>query len=245
MRDCLYRLSLVFLYMGVVKMIPNWVRVLISESKEDVEPLEEKLMRKNSKTIYRKLNNKVIERPVSEQKFQTEYDINHDDFENIYKLPFLVTIDSKTRAFQFKINHNIYYTNKKLNQIKYKESPRCSFCNDHDETLKHLFIDCKFVKPLWNSLQSLLNYTFTDEEKLFGLYEKIDDDNFDLISHITIITKQCIHLCRYANSKPTFEQINAKIVEIENIEYRIALKNKKLERHLIKWKLFSSYNLAE
>ena len=235
----------VLLYMGVVKMIPNWVRVLISESKEDVEPLEEKLMRKNSKTIYRKLNNKVIERPVSEQKFQTEYHINHDDFQNIYKLPFLVTIDSKTRAFQFKINHNIYYTNKKLNQIKYKESPLCSFCNDHDETLKHLFIDCTFVKPLWNSLQSLLNYTFTDEEKLFGLYGKIDDNNCDLISHITIITKQCIHLCRCANSKPTFEQINAKIVEIENIEYKIALKNKKLERHLTKWKLFSSYKLAK
>ena len=49
----------------------------------------------------------------------------------------------------------------------------------------------------------------------------------------------------YANSKPTFEQINAKILEIENIEYTIALKNKKLERHLTKWKLLSSYELAK
>ena len=121
-----------------------------------------------------------------------------------------MTIDSKTRAFQFKINHNIYYTNKKLYQIEYKESPKCSFCNEHDETLKHLFVDCSFVKPLWNSLQCLLKCTFTDEKKLIGLYKKVDDTTCDLLSHITIITRQCIHLCRYANSKPSFDQINAK-----------------------------------
>ena len=150
------------LYMGILKMIPNQVRALILESTDKIERLEEQLMSTNSKTIYRKLNNKIIERPVSEQKFQLEYHINQEDFENIYKLPFLVTIDSKTRAFQFKINHNIYYTNKKLYQIKYKESPKCSFCKEHDETLKHLFIDCTFVKPLWNSLQCLLKYIFTN-----------------------------------------------------------------------------------
>ena len=107
-----------------------------------------------------------------------------------------------------------------------KETSNCSFCNEHIETLRHLFIDCRYVKLIWNDLQTLFNETLSDEQKLFGLFEKIDDNAFDLLSHITILTKQCIHVSRMVSSKPTYRQVMRKISEVE-------IKDIKLVRRLV------------
>ena len=208
---------------------------MISRATEQtqIETIESILEKKNSKTIYRKLNQKCVVRPTSELTLQKDYDIAQDKWGNIYKLAFLVTIDSKTQAFQFKINHNIYFTNEKLHELGiYKDTPNCSFCNEHTETLRHLFIDCSIVKMIWNDLQALLNEKLTGEQKLFGLFEKIDDTAFDLLNHITIITKQCVHVSRMVSTKPTCRQVIKKISEVENIEYQIAVRNAKLNLHL-------------
>ena len=236
------------LYRGIISSIPRNIKDMISSASEDIdsENTESLLTKKNSKTLYRSLNRKSIERPTSEEKLQTEYNIRHNNWDNIYKLPFLVTIDTKTRAFQFKINHNIYFTNKKLYEFGINnESPNCTFCSEHIETLKHLFIDCKHVRVIWNDLQTLLNEQLNDEEKLFGLFEKIDDNSSDLISHITIIVKQVIHVSRMASSRPSLRQVIRKISEVERIEYQIAIRNSKLARHLTKWMKWSSINLED
>ena len=234
------------LYRGIIASIPRQMKNMISESTEQIqiEETEIKLEKKNSKTVYRKLNRLCIERPTSELALQRDYDITQDKWENIYKLPFLVTIDTKTRAFQFKINHNIYFTNKKLYELGInKETPNCSFCNEHIETLGHLFVDCRYVKLIWNDLQTLFSEILTDEQKLFGLFEKIDNSSFDLLSHVTIITKQCIHVSRMASSKPSYRQVMRKISEVENIEYQIAVRNAKLDVHLRKWSKWHNSDL--
>ena len=112
------------------------------------------------------------------------------------------------------------------------------------KTLRHLFIDCKYVNWIWNDLQALLNENFKDEEKLFGLYEKIDDSSSDLTSHITIIFKQVIHVSRHTSSKPSLKQVIRKIAEIERIEYHIAKKNSKLDRHFRKWTKWNSIDFT-
>ena len=93
-------------------------------------------------------------------------------------------------------------------------------------------------------MQALLNENFKDEEKLFGLYEKIDDSSSDLTSHITIIVKQVIHVSRHTSSKPSLKQVIRKIAEIERIEYRIAKKNSKLDRHFRKWAKWNSIDFT-
>ena len=184
---------------------------------------------------------RVIERPTSEQKLQVEYCIaDTDTWKNIYKLPFMVTIDTRTRAFQFKITHNIYYTNKKLNMLKMRDTPECSFCKEHEETLKHLFIECKYVKTIWNDLQNECNVSLSDNEKLFGLYENIDDKSYDALSHITIMVKQCIHKSRLAQKIPVFREVKAMIRSIEETERDIAIRTAKLEKHLNKWQNVNS-----
>ena len=226
-------------YRGLTSALPIGIKeqLATAEVHTDWEQnIIRSLEKKNSKTVYRKLLKEIIERPTSEQKFQIEYLIGDTNaWGNIYKLPFMVTIDTKTRVFQFKITHNIYYTNKKLSMLKIRQTPECSFCDEHEETLKHLFLECKYVKTIWNDLQNLCNVSFSDNDKLFGFYQNVDDKSYDVLSHITIIVKQCIHRSRLAPKIPTFQEVKAKIIETEQTERDIALRNAKLEKHLNKW----------
>ena len=43
-----------------------------------------------------------------------------------------------------------------------------------------------------------------------------------------------------ASTKPSFKQVLRKISEVERIEYQIAIRNNKLERHLKKWNKWHS-----
>ena len=234
-RDKNLHISDFLTYTGITSAFPKWFKDQLASAgapTDSEQNILRSLEKKNSKTVYRKLIKEVVERPTSEQKFQVEYLIGGTNtWVNIYKLPFMVTIDTKTRVFQFKINHNIYYTNKKLNTLKMRETPECSFCNEHEETLRHLFIECKYVKTIWNDLQNLCSVSFGDNDKLFGFYEKIDDKSYDVLSHITIIVKQCIHRSRLAPKIPTFQEVKAKIIETEQTERDIALRNAKLKKH--------------
>ena len=76
------------------------------------------LTSENSKTVYRKLLNKVVEKPTSATRLNTIYGISEEMLTNIYKLPFMVTIETKMRSFQFKFHHLIFYTNQRLHQHK-------------------------------------------------------------------------------------------------------------------------------
>ena len=59
--------------------------------------------------------------------------MNDDNWKNIYRLPYHATIESKLQSFQFKVNHNIYYTNEKLHMVKMSDTPLCAFCKKENE----------------------------------------------------------------------------------------------------------------
>ena len=52
----------------------------------------------------------------------------------------------KLADFQYKINNNILVTNSFLFKIKKINNNRCSYCNDHRETIEHLLLNCTKVK---------------------------------------------------------------------------------------------------
>ena len=70
--------------------------------------------------------------------------------QKFYSLPFHVTSEVKLSVFQYKIVHNILYTNKILYKIKKKQQPDCPYCHDIDQTPLHLFVECPIAKSLWN-----------------------------------------------------------------------------------------------
>ena len=76
----------------------------------------------------------------------------------MYSIPYRATIYTKLRAFQFKINHNILYTNERLYKIGKVESPLCCMCNTQIETLVHFFVECEKIKPFWEKHLNLYTH---------------------------------------------------------------------------------------
>ena len=98
-------------------------------------------MKMKSKSVYKKIIKKITIPPSSENFFKSNFDIANENFEQIYCIPFNATIYTKLRSFQFKINHNILYTNEKIHKVKISDKPLCSFCNNVIEILVNLFVE--------------------------------------------------------------------------------------------------------
>ena len=198
------------------------------------------LFGENSKSVYRKLIAISAERPVSETKLPTMLQIQPDKFKNMYRLPFLVTLETKMRAFQFKINHLIYYTNEMLyrNNQGIVESPNCTFCREHIETQHHIFIECRHVKPLWTDIEIILDQKLSDTDKMLGCFLTMANKKYDVISHITILVKYYIHICRIKGTVPCSKVLKRRILYSQFLESEIAKKKGKNEEHDKKWNLF-------
>ena len=205
-------------------------------SDDDVQDIT----RMTSKSIYSTLVKRIQISPTAQSKFNSLYNISGiTDWKNIYQLPGQVTVDTRTRVFQYKIINRILYTNKTLYKMDLVPSPMCTFCGDHEETLEHLLVSCAYTKIFWLSVISwLITYNMKIDKLdevtiLFGIF----DNNIEncLLNHLIILGKYTIYLCRCKNIKPSLPLLKAKITETRKLEFSIAKKNKKESIHYKKW----------
>ena len=249
-----YNLSMVefIQYVSVFKCIDNDIKQCIAQNapQETVTPGSETSFRQclqkiKPSRIYTNLRDRKTERPTSEKKIAerlTLLNMNDDNWKNIYRLPYHATIESKLRSFQFKVNHNIYYTNEKLHMVKMSDTPLCAFCKKENETLAHFFVECESVRPLWDFLCKTLTKSHSIRplnmaQKILGIYE-ITDTSYDIINHLTIVLKYYVHLCKHKNEKPNKAGLIEKIKDTAIIEKRIAKSRGKEDIHNKKWNMF-------
>ena len=96
-------------------------------------------------------------KPTSQVYFKNVF-VGHDfEWDKIYVLPRIVTTESRTRIFQYKILQNALHLNKKLFELKKINSPECFSCKYEEETTIHLFHICRKTQALWKQLTSHLN----------------------------------------------------------------------------------------
>ena len=160
--------------------------------------LERTTNKLSTKNMYKEIIEKLAIAPSSEQFFATLLDIPCSTIQEYYSIPFISTIYTKLRSFQFKIIHNIYYTNEKLYRIGYSNTPDCTFCNNNTENLLHIFVECPKVRSLWKKITSdvLPPYgikSLSSKDILLGML--LEKEN-NLINHIIIEVKYYIHVCR-------------------------------------------------
>ena len=93
-----------------------------------------------SRVLYWNLINKVESPPTSKRKYEETSPTVHL---KIYLLPRSVTLDSKTREFQYKFLNRIIYTSKALYKMGIVSYPTCIFCRKSEKSLEHLFIYCQ------------------------------------------------------------------------------------------------------
>ena len=84
--------------------------------------------------------------PTAQARFEEQFPDTCLDWHDIYKLPFNVLIDTKSREFQYRIL-NRYLTTNSFHKIGLANSPLCTFCKQESESLEHLLPYSLGYKP--------------------------------------------------------------------------------------------------
>ena len=95
----------------------------------------------------------------------------------------------------------ILYLNKMLFTFAKIETPLCSFCHSYDETIKHIFLECIYIKQLWNHLRLLLTNDIslpilTPQTAIFGFINGIESSVYKIKNHILLIFKLHVYKSR-------------------------------------------------
>ena len=122
--------------------------------------------------------------------------------------------------FQYKLLNNALYLNNMLFRFKKVDSPLCSYCNEEEETLLHLFHSCLKIKQLWNRLRlyfsQFINIPLcTPQSSILGIFD--NNQHSELINHLLLIFKFYIYSTRN-NKQLNFDNLMITIKKIKEIE---------------------------
>ena len=200
-----------FKYIQIIHSLPSEWRVVLdgaTEFPENFNPTQgilqytklipiEKLI---SKQIYAILIRKRGHTPTSKLYYMTKFPSIENNWLKIYLLPRKFTKNAYDRVFQYKILNNVLYLNKKLFLFGKSDTSLCSFCENADEDITHLFSACPRVLALWTHLQTALapNVVLSDinaKFALLGFYEAPPEQS-NLVNHILLLFKLYIYQSR-------------------------------------------------
>ena len=93
-----------------------------------------------SKSVYREIRSNFECAPTARAKLEEKFGRASFKWNEIYRLPFTVALNTKTREFQYKILNRYLVTNTFLHKVGLKPTALCTFCGGESESLEHLFI---------------------------------------------------------------------------------------------------------
>ena len=193
----------------------------------------------NSKELYWIQLTRDFCKPTSQIYFEKHFNDCVLDWKYIYVLPRIVNSDPYRRYFQYKVLNNVLYLNEKLFFFGISETSQCSFCNQNNETIEHLFCHCFVAKALWNDLNTFFEnhlslYDLTPQAAFFGFTEKNLDDTI-LQNHLLLVFKIYLYKSRsygFVCLKPLLLEIK----KINCLEKKIAEANaNKHKSYLFTW----------
>ena len=203
--------------------------------------------KKISKLTYNIFLNKFsanISETNQQDKWQRDLQNNLNDsliWKSRFTLLYKSSIDNKMRNFQFKLIHRKIAPQSFLYKIGISTSSSCTFCENHEQTLSHLFVNCEKVRSFWNVIcawlkeKNIRNILFTDEEYFVGT---LIINNFYLVNTVIIFAKYFIFTCKMQNVIPLFPSFQRALKHLENMERIIAFKKNRLDLHKKKWQIF-------
>jgi len=194
-----------------------------------------------SRCIYQNLVKRIFEPPTSQNKYTEEFEVNDNEWSNIYIMPFKSTYDVKIRIFQYKINLNCLMTNTRLHKMNLIDSNKCTFCNNHPENLRHLFWDCICVTKIWNDFKIWYKIHVNSDIELnykniiFGL------DSDPIANLCLILIKRVIYNSRFKKQSPSFISFKYLIKFHYKLEKQIAINNNTMYKFMDKWNALETF----
>ena len=224
------------LYFGIVNAIPPvWKTHLLPCELIPNDNIKRLLILssavKPTRLIYKSVLNHTI--PTCIEKWVVQNIPNDTDWNVIFKLPFVAIKDPKVQYFQFRFLHRILGINSYLYKLNIIESPLCSFCRSSEETIQHLFWECRHVQTFWRSISNScikIDFNLNHLVVFFGHTTKPDHPlNFFLLH-----AKFFIFSCKLNNTKPSAPVFIKKLKFLLSVEEYIS-------RHYLN-RSFEAYN---
>ena len=204
--------NLYFQWMQLINAIPsNWKNIIKQNNDINTFTTTQHHFIRNSrvltvqkvtsKELYWILITTVKYKPTSQKYFEKKFTDLSLDWKEIYMIPRIVSSNTYMRYFQYKVLNNTLFLNKKLFLFKKSNSPLCSFCNEEDETVFHLYFYCPNVRNIWNQLDFYLAEDFllapqTLQAAVFGFSEKDNTEKVILYNHLFLIFKLYVYRSR-------------------------------------------------
>ena len=135
-------------------------------------------------------------------------DILVDKNKKIWKMK----IPLKIKIFGWYLRRGVILTKDNLVKHKWLESSQCVFCH-HNETIKHLFFQCRFARSIWSCIQVAYDlYPPTSVANIFGNWlHGIDHRFITLIRVGALAVIWSLWLCR--NDK-VFTDKNCSLMQV-------------------------------
>ena len=107
-----------------------------------------------------------------------------------------------------RITHKIIGTNVMLKEMGVTNNNKCSFCLIAEDTMQHIFWECKHSQQFWTRILVLLKEKFTSCYRsrlskciiLFGIDDNIKTDN--ALDFILLRAKQYLYKCKIGKQLP-------------------------------------------
>ena len=182
--------------------------------------LTEKLISKELYSLSIVLKNEF---PRSQKYFCNNFPNLQVEWKEIHLSPCKVSMDTNLRMFQYKILNNILYLNKQLFIFNKKDTKLCSYCKLQDETINHIFVECKFAIKLWSDLrhcQCSFGIPILNPQTATFRFFEIDPDLVILLNHILLLNIYYIYLSR-DSSKFSFAALLKTIKKVFVLEKKI------------------------
>ena len=115
---------------------------------------------KKSKFFYNILINKKSQKPIMENIWCKEFQIDKYYFNVIYENKIRSLFDKSVSEFNYKLLHNLLTTNLSVSKWDKNINGNCNNCNT-PENIKHLIYECDLTMPLWRKISLILNIDVT------------------------------------------------------------------------------------
>ena len=167
------------------------------------------------------------------------------NWKEIFTKSWKISTDTRLKWFQIRLLHRILATNKFLYTCKIVDSPLCSFCKAEEETLLHLFWDCKIINKLWTDFEQMLKtscthcegFAFSKQLVLFGIEENVQTDK--AMDFIILVLKFYIYRCRVSDILPSSMGFCQYLKQQYLDEMQIAKTSGNYHGFLSKWMLYN------
>jgi exonuclease III len=226
-----------------------WKLILIGEGPENKTDLllynklhrYQKLKSKDIYPLILEHNHDCTSLPNTQLFWQNKYNLNIENMEILYKLPYDTTKRTNLQALQYKILHKIINCNYWLHKITIKDSPQCRFCRE-DETVEHYFFGCKITKSFWYAFQTWWNTNTCTLENIEIFYEKDiilgyvrEDKKYKVLNCCILIGKSMIYNQKSMEKNPDIYKFHCELKEFLAIETQISLNCNQLDVFQKEW----------